>query len=275
VLPSDLRSAEAESSAPCICWLDARRGAARPALDDSSASLPGLKLPLALRFGARCRRQGCRMRLLFTACRLPRPWPKRRRPLNLAVDPASAIQIGCRRPADPEAEGAWGLSSITELLVVGGRPWLSTRCLTRSASSNVEAVLLLERQLEDAPSASQCGPTAPAGFLSTGCGLIGLFPLARHRRRSFPDPWGPSTARDAAGYRWVATFDRNRMPSFRPKPSKPGAGPSMGRWLKALRSLSWQVSAIELLVCGIGSGWETGSAAIGSRRGVVGCGEAP
>jgi len=133
------------------------------------------------------------MRLLL---HMPAPRPaKRGTPLIWPASIASlANQIPGSEAADPEAEPA-GMKLVHRVAGVLVAPALATyESVDTTASSTVEAVLLLGRQIwSDAASASAVWPDSAAGFpLHLEVAPHALIPLARQAcGRRFPIPGGP------------------------------------------------------------------------------------
>jgi len=233
VLPSDLRSAEAESLCALQSALDATAEGGTASRWTIEFRFQGLKiLPLALRFGAALQEQGLPMRLLFTDAGAT-ALAKRDAP-DLAGSIASlGDQIRLQKAADPEAEP--GAELVTELLVLVAPALAEYEDVDTICQQHRGAVLLLNGNLEDA--AIGIGSVARQrrrGFLSTWSCAYALIPLAEAAlRRSFPDPWG-LYRRDADGYRWVANFEQKPDAELQAEALKPGQTPSMADGLKAL-----------------------------------------
>jgi len=229
VLPSDLRSAEAESLCALQFALDASANGSAASRWTIEFRFQGLKiLPLALRFGAALQEQSLPMRLLFTDAGAT-ALAKRDAP-DLAGSIASlGDQIRLQKAAAPEVEPP------PELLVFVSPALAEYEDVETICQQHRGAVLLLNGNLEDA--AIGIGSVARQrrrGFLSTWSCAYALIPLAEAAlRRSFPDPWG-LYRRDADGYRWVANFEQKPDAELQAEALKPGQTPSMADGLQAL-----------------------------------------
>ncbi|MCT0199378.1 DUF1995 family protein [Synechococcus sp. CS-1325] len=223
MLPSDLRSAEAQA----VASLQAALGARPTGRWTAEFRFEGLKiLPLALRLATSLKEKGLEPRLLFPDAGAT-ALAKRDAP-DLAPGIAS-LGDQLRLQAEPGES-----SAALPLLLVA--PGLSDyEQVERIHKAHAGPMLMLNGNLEDA--AVGIGSVARQrrkGFLATWSCAYALIPLAEAALlRCFPEPW-TLYRRDADGYRPVASFEQKPDAEQQALALNPDQAPSVADGLQAL-----------------------------------------